>query len=271
MYWTFFSNQILSQAVEEEVKEIALPKYSEFTHLEKKFTSPYGIASFNLGEDKVKMARDLVARRLLSLGSKNPQVTVSDSNQNTVFYAVSLDSGKVAFTVPVKIEGGKVKQPEVIVCQGSVNSFDSKSINNLYSNNITDYKAAAVASPNYGLKKNELIDNIRASVKEGNLAKAEDALNVLASSGDTKAYASGFKVYASGLKGEKVEDITSHPMYNSNDFYVTASSSMPISKQTGLPINKIYIDENGNHRPLYRRNINENYEGGFFMNYKIFG
>ncbi len=267
----WFSNQVLSQKVEAEVKEVSMPRYGEFSHLEKKFASPYGIASFNLGENNVKIGRDLISRNLYSFGNKNPQITVTDSNENTIFYAVSLDSGKVAFTVPVKVKSGKIQQPNIILCQGSVNSFDAGTIRKLYSENITDYKAAAVASPNYNLKNSDLIENVRLASTEGNLAKAEDALNVLASRGDAKAYATAFKVYASTLKGEKEYDITSDPGYNSKDFYTTASSTMPISKQTGLPINKIYIDENGNHRPLYRRNINENYEGGFFMNYKIFG
>jgi hypothetical protein len=267
----FFANQILAQNVEAEVKEIQLPKYSEYSHLEAKFTSPYGIAAFNLGEDKVKLGREVVARNLHSFGAKNGQVTVADSNNNTVFYAVSLDSGKVAFTVPVKIESGKVQPPSIMICQGSVNSFDAKGIRSLYTTNTTDYKAAAVASANYNLKSSDLIDNVRVAMEEGNLAKAEDALNVLATKGDAAAYATGFKVYASGLKGEKRDDISNHPMYNENDFYITSASKVPVSKQAGLPINKIYIDENGNHRPLYRRAMNENYQGGFFMNYKIFG
>ena len=268
----YFANQVLSQQVEAEVKEIQLPKYSEFSHLEEKFTSPYGIACFNFGEEKVKTARDLVARNLSSFGYKNSQVTVSDSNKNTVFCAVALDNGKVGFTVPVKIENNRVNSPEIMLCKGSINPFAAKSIKNLYANNISDYKASAVASPNYGLKSDELVNLVREAMTENNLPKAEDALNVLAESGDSKAYAIGFKVYASSLKGEQdANDITKHPYYNENDFYTTSASTLPISKQTGLPINKIYIDENGNHRPLYRRGMSENYQGGFFMNYKIFG
>ena len=267
----FFSNQVLNQKAEQEVKEIQLPKYSEFSHLEQKFASPFGIAAFNLGEDKVNLGREVIARNLHSFGIKNAQITVADSNANTVFYAVSLNSGKVAFTVPVKVEDNKVKSPTVMMCQGSLSAFDANGINKLFTQNITDYKAAAVASPNYGLKSSDLVENIRVAMQENNLAKAEDALNVLAESGDSKAYAAGFKVYSSGLKGETAEDITQHPMYNANDFYVNPVSKVSISKQTGLPINKIYIDENGNHRPLYRRAMQESYQGGFFMNYKIFG
>lgn len=265
-------NQILAQKVESEVKEIQLPKYSEYSHLEEKFTSPTGIASFTVGEDKVNIGREIIARNLSSFGIKNAQITVADSNNNTVFYAVSLNSGRVAFRVPVKVENGKVQPPNVMLCQGSVSSFDANGVRKLFAEETTDYKAAAVASPNYNLKSSDLIENVRQAMKDQNLAKAEDALNVLAERGDAQAYATGFKVYASALTGKTDEnDVTKHPLYNPKDFYTTSASNNLISKQTGLPISKIYIDENGNHRPLYRRGMNENYQGGFFMNYKIFG
>lgn len=269
----YFANGILNQKVEEEVKEISLPKYSEFSHFEEKFTTNYGQASFNFGQDKVNAGRDVIARKLSSFGLKNPQIKVASSNDKQITYAVSIDSGRIAFSVPVKVSENKVQVPEVMICKGSVNAFNAANIKQLYANNIIDYKAAAIASPNYNLKSGELIDIIRQAMTEKNLAKAEDALNVLASNGDEKAYATGFRIYASNLNDNEKEDndITNHPLYNEKDFYTTASSSLPISKQTGLPINKIYIDNNGNHRPLYRRAISENYQGGFFMNYKIFG
>lgn len=269
----FFANEILNQKIEEEVKDIQLPKYSEFSHFEEKFASPYGKASFIFGEDKINAGRDVIARSLNSFGFKNSQIKVANNTDKSVTYAVSIDSGRIAFSVPVKIAENKVHSPDVMICKGSVTSFNANSIKELYANNMTDYKVAAVASPNYNLKSNELVDIIRQAMTERNLAKAEDALNVLASSGDEKAYAIGFKIFASNLNENMNEDadITKHPLYNEKDFYTTASSSLPISKQTGLPINKVYIDENGNHRPLYRKSVSDKYEGGFFMNYKIFG
>ena len=268
----FFQGQVVGLKVAEAApKDIEFKKSNEFKSFEDHFTSPYGQASFNFGEDKVKIARDNISRELLSLGHKNPQVAVVSSDKSTIFYGVSLDSGKVAFTVPVKIANNKIQKPTTLICNGSIASFDNDSINKLYINNQTDYKAAAAASPLFGLKPSDLIDNIRKAAQEGNLAQAEDALNVLAGSGDTKAYATGFHVYASSLNKPAENDITKHPLYSANDFYTTAHSKMPISKQTGLPINKIYIDEYGNHRPLYRRGMSETYEGASFMNAKIFG
>jgi len=267
----FFQNQVLAQKVAEAPPgEIKFAKSDEFKSFEEKFASPYGEVSFKFGEDKVKLARDHIARELAGFGHKNPQIVVTGSDNSTIFYGVSLDAGKVAFTVPVKFANNKLQRPGMLICNGSVSSFDEDGINKLYMDNLSDYKVASAASPLFGLKPSELINNIRDAVSGGNLAKAEDALNVLASSGDAKAYATGFNVYASSLNTKK-DDITQHPMYNANDFYVTAHSKLPISKQTGLPINKIYIDDQGNHRPLYRRGMSETYEGASFMNAKIFG
>lgn len=268
----FASNQILAQKIDKvATKDVQLAKSDEFQSFEEHFTSPYGQASFNFGEDKVKLAREYIARELTSFGHSNPQITVLSHDNNTVFYGISLDAGKVAFTVPVKFASGKLQNPSLIICNGSASAFNSDSINKLYLNNETDYKVAAVASPQFNLKPSDLVNNIRVAMSEGNLAKAEDALNVLSRTGDNKAYAAGFSVFASGLNGEKKEDITQHPMYNPNDFYKTAASKFLISKQIGLPINKIYIDDHGNHRPLYRRSMSESYEGASFMNAKIFG
>lgn len=267
----FTQNQVLGLKVAEASPgEIKLAQSDEFKSFEEQFTSPYGQVSFQFGEDKVKLAMSHIARELHGFGHKNPQIIVTGSDQSTIFYGVSLDAGKVAFTVPVKFANNKLQKPGMLICNGSVSSFDEDGINQLYIDNQTDYKVAATASPLFSVKPSDLINNIREAVSEGNLAKAEDALNVLASSGDTKAYATGFQVYASGLNYKK-QDITQHPMYNANDFYVTAHSKLPISKQTGLPINKIYIDNEGNHRPLYRRGMSESYEGASFMNAKIFG
>lgn len=268
----FFQGQVVGLKVAEAAKpEIEFSKSDEFSSFEQQFTSPYGQASFNFGEDKVKLAREHIARELVGLGQNKAQITVTSSDKNTIFYGVSLDGGKLAFTVPVKFAGNKLQKPSMLICNGSATTFDRKGIEGLYLENKTDYKVAAAASPLFGLKPSDLVDSIRSAVQEGNVAKAEDALNVLATSGDPRAYLSGFKVYASGLQGAPKDEVTSHPLYNPNDFYKSASSKLPISKQTNLPINKIYIDENGNHRPLYRRGMSETYEGASFMNAKIFG
>lgn len=265
----FFQNQIVGQKISEDsIKEVDLPKSDEFVSFEKQFTSPIGLASFTFGADKIKIARENIVRELVSLNYTNPQVVVSSHNDNTVFYSVSLDAGRVAFTVPVKISEGNINKPTVMICNGSILNFDKISINSLYVNNQSDYKAAAVASPMFGLKPSELINNIRTAVIEGNHAKAEDALNVLSNSGDEKAYATGFQIFLQGL-GSKVA--TASTECTCSMIINTKVSQHPICGHTGLPIHKVYQDKDGNCRPLYRRGMDETYEGATFMNAKIFG
>lgn len=264
----FSQNQIVGQKMAEaSVKDVELPKSDEFVSFEKTFTSPFGIAAFSFGEKIVKTAREVIARELSGYGHKNPQVTVSNSDKNTIFYHVSLDAGKVAFTVPVKLSEGKLLSPSVIICNGSMLPFSDVSISKLYIDNETDYKAAASASPMFGLNPNELINNIKSAVAQGNHAKAEDALNVLADMGNEKAYAIGFTAFLQGLgnKVAKAESTCSKVIKNAK------VSEHPICSHTGLPLHKVYVDKDGNCRPIYRKGMDETYQPAVFNNSKIFG
>jgi hypothetical protein len=264
----FFTNQIVGQKVAEaSAKEVELPKYDEFVSFEKQFTSPYGQASWQFGADKVKIAREHIVRELTSYGHKNIQITVAKNDDNTIFYNIALDAGKVGFTVPVKVSGGKVTKPSLMLCNGSVAPFSYEGVNELYVNNQSDFKAAAAASPLFGLKPSDLVNNIRQAVSEGNNARAEDALNVLASAGDEKAYATGFQIFMQSLanKTDNTPKTTcSHSIKN-------ASSEHLICIHTGLPVHKVYQDKDGNCRPLYRRGMEETYEVAALNNSKIFG
>jgi len=266
----FFQGQIVGQKMAEaSAKDVELPKFDEFVSFEKQFTSPQGIANFKFGADKLNIARNNIIRDLVSMGHNNPQIAISDHNETTVFYSVSLDGGKVAFKVPVNISGGVVNKPSVLICNGSVQSFDKNSISNLYANNESDFKAAASASPLFGLKPSDLINNIRVAVAEGNTARAEDALNVLANAGDEKAYATGFQIFLQGLGGKTAE--ASATTTCSMIIKDSKVSQHAICGHTGLPIHKVYQDKEGNCRPLYRRGMDETYEAATFINAKIFG
>lgn len=235
----FFQNQIVGQKIEEKTKEdISILKSDEFVSFEKQFTSPIGLAEFKFGNN-VKIARENIVRDLIGYGYKNPQVVVNDHNDSTIFYAVSLDAGKVAFTIPVKVENGKINKPSIMLCNGAVSDFSKDGINALYINNDIDYKAAASASPLFELNTSDLINNIREAVKEGNHSKAEDALNVLANSGDQKSYSIGFQIYLQGL-GVKT---ASEPEYKCGMIINSNASQYPICGHTGLPIHKVYQDK----------------------------
>lgn len=259
----YSSNQILGLKIDEPpVKDVEMPKSNEFSSFENKFASPYGVASFDFGADKVKIARDCINNELKSLGFKNSQISVTGSNKNSVFYGVSLDTGRVAFTVPVKMSS-KIDKPTFMICNGSMLSFDKKEIDKLFINNQTDFKVAAAASPLSDLTPADLLNNIRQAISDNNHAKAEDALNVLANSGNKKAYVEGFNIYLEGLSDKpKQESCCSLKIKN-------ATTSHVICGHTGLPLHKTYQDKYGNCLPLYRRNIEESKDNSF--NHKMFG
>lgn len=262
----FFSNQVVGlKMAEASVKDVELPKYNEFESLEKKFTGAQGFAEFTLGAPVVTAAREHVARELRGFGCKNPQVIVQGFDNSTL-YLVATVNGRTSFSVPVRVANGKVSKPSIILCNGAVDSFSQDAIERMAKSNATDYKAAAVASPEYGNKPSDVINNIREAIAEGNHAKAEDALNVLANSGDEKAYASGFQIFLQGLNAGKVVEATECSRMIKN-----STSEHPICSHTGLPIHKVFQDKDGNCQPLYRRGMAESYEGASFINAKIFG
>lgn len=266
----FFEGAIVGQKMVEAAKEdVKLPKLAIANDFEEKFNTPKGLASWKFGEKNVAAGLSYLTRELTTLGHKNPQVTVTGNDDTTIFYGISLNAGRVAFTVPIKLSNGKLNKPNVLICNGSIGTFDAEGINQLYVNNQTDFKVAAAASPQFGLKPSELLSNIRQALSEGNNAKAEDALNVLASTGDQKAYAIGFDLFKQGLLGKtaKVESKCTHIVKNSKH----AVSEHPVCGQTGLPVHKVYQDKHGNCRPLYRQGMDETYEGASFLNSKIFG
>lgn len=263
----FFQNSVIGQKMDDvATNDVKLPNSDEFISFEQQFTSPNGQAAWQFGADKVKISRELIIRELTSLGYKNPQVNLTKSDANTIFYSVALDAGKVGFVVPVKITNGKVIEPNVMLCNSSILPFNKDGINNLYVNNSSDFGALAAASPQFGLKPSDIIQNLRSALTESNYAKAEDALNVLKNSGDIKAYATGFKAYMAGLTNKKAEVINkcAHIIHNK-------TSEHPICSQTGLPVHKTYQDKEGNCRPLFRKGMDETYEGAVFNNSKIFG
>jgi hypothetical protein len=265
----FFADMVINQVVPAAVKnaEVVLPKLGEFESFSEKFKSPLGFANFKFGVNKVNSGRDAIVRVLADCGMKNPQINVSDANDSVIVYAVSLNGGTLSFSVPIKFANNRVINPENIVCNGSILPFDKNSLANLMRNQQSDFRAAAVASPGYGLKPSELINNVREAMVEENYAKAEDALNILAQSGDTTAYKNAFTIYINGLNSVK----TAAKETKCSMIVNTPNSKYAVCGHTGLPLHKTYIDKFGNCQPNHRRGLEESDASAYFMNSKIFG
>lgn len=263
-------NQVIGLTVENAPKnfEVNIPKLAEAESFAAKFNNPVGVANFKFGTDKINLGRDIIARELVGFGIKNPQITIFSCDDSSVCYAISVNGGRTAFKVPVKFANNRVMNPDVMICNGSVMAFNKQSINKLFVTEASDHKVAAVTSPQYALKSSELVENVRAAVDEGNYSKAEDALNVLQQQGDEVAYKAAFTAYMDGLSMRKSASSTESTC---SMIVKNASSKHQVCGHTGLPLHKIYQDKHGNCLPLYRKGMEESYQGAFFMNSKIFG
>jgi len=266
----YFTNNILYQNAEVENKNLVVntPKYQDkdMESFAKAFDSAVGVANFSIGKDKVDNGRKVISNKLNSFGLKSHQISVFSSDEKSITYAVSVNSGRLAFRVPVSIEDNKVVQPNIMIVAGMVESFSKDGINSINKKEAKDYKTAAVASALYGLKASELVQIVREAVSESNLDKAEDALNVLSEAGDDKAYQTAFTEYTNGLGINKVADQkTTCKMVVKN-----ASSKHEQCGHTGLPLHKVYQDKNGDCHPNYRRGMDDTYEGAYLQNSKIF-
>jgi hypothetical protein len=151
-----------------------------------------------------------------------------------------------------------------MISNGGIESFSVAGLKRLYSIDTMDNKVAAVSSPVYGLKPSELVDIVRIAISEENYSKAEDALNVLAESGDDRAYQTAFVDYTNGLNGKVIAESACSMIVSS------PSSTHQICGHTGLPLHKVSQDKHGNCIPGYRKGMDDTYEGKYFMNSKIF-
>jgi hypothetical protein len=258
-------NAVLGLKVAETpVPDVALPKAPGFEEFAKHMDTPAGLAGFKFGDGKVALGQDMIVRVLAALNIQASKIAVVGMATDTVIYGVSLNGGRVSFNVPVRIANNRVMIPEVMVCNGSIKPLNKKSIASLMINGETDVKTAAVMSAAYGLKTSELIDNIRHAVAEDNDAKAEDALNVIAESGDKSAYRTALSVYMSGLANGVETTKCANVMH-------TPNSNKPVCGHTGLPLDKVYQDKHGVCLPLYHRSIQENYKPALLNTYKVFG
>jgi len=258
---SLFDNNVVYNSIPElEQKDLDLPKYedTEILNFAKHFDSKAGIAEFKFGKQALNKASQILKSALNELGIKDYQMSLSDVGDDDVSFTVKANN--VVFTTPVKISGNNVELSPFIVSNGSIETFDKEGLTRLSTSLSFDYKAASSISSLYPLHPGALVDIVEKSMAEGNLKKAEDALNVILakSSEDTpdkfayeNAYKSAFATYIDCLNQKE------KPQNTCNMKVKHAHSTQTICGHTGLPINKVYQDKNGNCVPLYRKNIED--------------
>lgn len=258
---------ILYQEVDPAQLDVVVEKTAESEEFGKKLNSSAGAAEFLFGKQAVDAGRNLLIKALSGFGYKFANVAVADANDGQVFYAVSVD-GANGFKVPVKIENGAVKYPTFVMASGAIYDFSQRGISDVMASSESDNEMMALASPQYSLRPDQLIQQVRTSMLDGNIARAEDAMNVLARSGDSQAFKTAFDIYKQGLSGTlKKEASASHSTCCAQR--KVAHSKYMICSHINLPVHKVYQDKNGDCQPLYRRDIPEA-EGGSFLNSKVY-
>lgn len=250
------AQSILLEKIAEVQPDIQNPGAGEYASVSEQFGSPDGAAAFDFGSAKVEAGRSVIARELKTMGYGNCQIKVARHDSKKVFYAVGLNS-RTGFIVPIKM-AETVGFPTIVMTNGEVHGFDKESIDALDSSGIGDLGAVAAASPRSGLRPSELIEVIKVAMVEGNIAKAEDALNVLKNSGDEVAYNNGFNHYMSGLNPSNlvVEASSGCSFIIKN----AKTSQYALCGHTNLPLHKVYQDKFGQCLPNYRKNMDETSE-----------
>ncbi len=265
----FAMNAVTGQEVNapsEEVSQVQQPLTGEAQAIATRLASAPGAAEFLFGKKPIEMGRNLIVRKLAGFGFKNVQVAVGEVVDNHVVFAASVN-GQAGFNVPVKIAADKIEDPTVVLSQGGLYDFSAEGVSEILQNN-SDNVAMAKASPMYGLKPSELVSELKAALAAQNLVKAEDALSVLRLAGDEKAYKVGFELYTKALSGSNIEKQACTAPTCTKQMKMPNSTHI-ICGHTQLPLHKVYQDKRGECQPLYRKAMDESYEGAAYLTSKI--
>lgn len=259
-------NGILYQKVDEPIPYVQDPEIQpdpEIQSFAQKLSNPAGIAKYLFGDAAVDKGKGIVSRKLASFGYPGAQIAVADCDEDTIYYAAKLGAA-AGISVPVKVKDGLALPPSIALASGKVAEFTQTGVSELISQ--PDAKVLAVASPSYGLKPSELLDQVRQAIAEGNLLKAEDAIDVLSETDEKSAKLATALLIESFSNGisKTASDKSSCTMVVKN-----SSSQHELCGHLNLPLHKVYQNQHGECCPLYRKGMDESSEGGTFMASKI--
>lgn len=256
---------ITYQEIDPVMVELASERTDESMSFEKKLASTAGVAEMTHGRDAVEKGRKILSMAMNGFGFKHARIAVADANADTVYYAVCVDD-RAGFKVPVDFQNKHPQYPGMIIASGGMFDFTAQGISQVLADEQIDTRMMAVASPLYNLKSSELVEQVKQAVHGGNYLQAEDALNVLAETGDKQAYCVAFELYRGSMN--KTASVQEKPSVCSTQRKV-AHSKYLICGHTNLPVHKVYQDKHGDCQPLYRKDIAEA-EGGSFLHSKIY-
>lgn len=262
-------NGILYQQVDDvqaEVKDPELPKSPEHEAFAKRLNMPKGIACQVFGDRVVNAGADMLRRKMASFGFSQAQVAVSAVDDDAILYAVAVDRSS-AFKVPVKIMDGLVLPPSIAIASGNMTEFSRDGIVELLRNSEVDTRALVQTSPMYGMKPSELMEQVRQGIAEGNLLKAEDAIDVLGEV-DLEAQKRAMALLLESFNPNTLKKVASEQRGCSH-VVNSSASKYPLCGHLNVPLHKVYQDQNGDCQPLYRKGIEETNEGGIFVTHRM--
>lgn len=251
---------ILYQKVDAETKGVELPELKQTRLFAEQLGSVAGQAEFIFGKTAVNMGGNWIRKELEDFGYSNVQVKVANVSDDSIIYAVS--AGGAGFKVPVKVVSNKVTQPSIVITAGGIEEFSQEGIKSAIG--ASDIKASALALGYDVSNPAALIREVEASCQVGDMKRAGEALSALAATGDEVATKYAFDIYMQTSNGEiKTEASPKMKTIKVGGNVVEAT--------TGLPVDKVYVDSNGNVQAKYRQHMENTEEGiaGGFMNAKI--
>lgn len=200
------TNGIIGLQVDPVVSNIPEPiveKTAEHMEFEKRVTSQDGAARFLFTDRIVNAGRDMLVRKMAEFGYKGVQVKVAGVKEKEIHYAIGVGVN-AAIMAPVKVANNMIQPPSFAIASGKIKDFSKSGIDELVYSTTPDKRMLAVASLSAGLTPEDLIKQVKEAVAEGNLLKAEDAINVLGET-DKHAQKIAIAIFMKGLSGS--EDI----------------------------------------------------------------
>lgn len=240
---------------------VELPKSNEFKNLEEKFASPLGIALENFGEKMLQKAAQTIQTTLNQINSPALKINLLKSSNDSLIFNVLSKSGKT-FTVPVKVSGSNCLSPDYAVFNGGVQKLDKKFESKLASSELDKASFKHVANLAV-LNSDQLLSLAKQFSDSKEFEKMATVLEVLKDK-DIQLYKNAYKFILGDIKKEASINKCSKLVERKNSIH-------KICEHTGLPENKVYQDKDGNCRPLYRKELDNMPEKGFYMTSKILG
>ena len=217
-----------------------------------------GAAEFVFGKKALELAHNFILNDLLAFGYKNPVIKLASINEDVLNYVISI--GGAGFKVPIKIKQGKVMPPSFLFANGNMEEFSSDGIKKALG--LGDQRNSSIALGYSCDNPGQLIESVKNACLEKDYLKASEIISAISASGDKKALAYAFGIYTDALGG-KME------VKAENKIPTIKVGGQEVCAQTYLPVDKVYMDENGVCHPKYRQNIEKTDNAAVFMHQKI--